>query len=247
MINIPGFYVTTMTISEAWYMLLRNVLPEQGATYRQAIQRGSYQDEQIRHQYAAVAIQIERPWENMVPEIPAHLGMPAPTTQQYIEEYFANYLMNPYDLKENEQYTYASRIHFPFNNPQHSKCQVQGTQYKALIEMLRTTPLTNQAVLEIASPIDIELKDPPCLRLLDFKVIPIDDKMILTVTCYFRSWDLWAGLPTNLGGIELLKQLIASECGLDNGPMWAYSAGLHIYGHCEDVARIRTHQEKQGG
>jgi thymidylate synthase len=60
------------------------------------------------------------------------------------------------------------------------------------------------------------------------------------VTAYFRSWDLWAGFPTNLGGIQLLKKLLAEEAGLLDGPMYAYSAGAHIYGYQEDIARIRT-------
>ncbi|MDA8240695.1 MAG: thymidylate synthase [Nitrospiraceae bacterium] len=86
------------------------------------------------------------------------------------------------------------------------------------------------------------LMDPelPCLRLLDFKAIPAGDGLALTVTCHFRSWDLWAGFPTNLGGIELLKQYVARETGLKNGPMYAYSAGAHIYGYQEEIARIRT-------
>ncbi|MEK7700154.1 MAG: thymidylate synthase, partial [Planctomycetota bacterium] len=55
-----------------------------------------------------------------------------------------------------------------------------------------------------------------------------------------RSWDLWAGFPTNLGGIEILKTYVASETNLKNGPMYAYSAGAHIYGYQEELARIRT-------
>jgi thymidylate synthase len=61
---------------------------------------------------------------------------------------------------------------------------------------------------------------------------------------YFRSWDLWAGFPTNLGGIELLKQYVASEASLGNGPMYAYSAGAHIYGYQEEIARLRTMRAK---
>ena len=113
--------------------------------------------------------------------------------------------------------------------------------------MLKETPLTNQAVVEIGTPEDYDVCygndgnfDPPCLRLMDFKVIPEGDDLVLTVTCYFRSWDLWAGFPSNLGGIELLKQYVAEEAGLKSGPMYVYSAGAHIYGYQEDIARIRT-------
>jgi len=63
---------------------------------------------------------------------------------------------------------------------------------------------------------------------------------VLTLSCYFRSWDLWAGFPVNLGGLELLKQYVAQETGLENGSMYCYSSGLHIYGYQEELARIRT-------
>jgi thymidylate synthase len=126
-----------------------------------------------------------------------------------------------------------------------------GTQLERVVAMLKETPLTNQAVIEVATPEDLDLCygkdgkiDPPCLRLLDFKAIPSDAKPLLTVSAYFRSWDLWAGFPTNLGGIELLKQFVAAEASLGNGPMYAYSAGAHIYGYQEEIARIRTLRPK---
>jgi thymidylate synthase len=122
-----------------------------------------------------------------------------------------------------------------------------GTQLERVIEMLKHTPLTNQAIVEIGSPEDHDTcigndgkLDPPCLRLLDFKVIPDGNDLTLSVSCYFRSWDLWAGFPTNLGGIELLKKYVAGEAGLGNGPMYSYSAGGHIYGYQEELARLRT-------
>ncbi|NWF74956.1 MAG: hypothetical protein HXY53_00040 [Nitrospirae bacterium] len=170
--------------------------------------------------------------------MPPNSGIPAPTTRQYIDDYFVNYLMNP-ELAENETYTYASRI-------QH-KMPDGGTQLERIIQILKETPLTNQAVIEIATPEDLDVcygkdgkLDPPCLRLLDFKVLPLNNHLVLTVSAYFRSWDLWAGFPTNLGGIELLKQFIASETNLKNGPIYAYSAGAHIYGYQEEIARLRT-------
>jgi thymidylate synthase len=157
---------------------------------------------------------------------------------EYIEDYFTNYLMNP-ELAENETYTYASRIQYSMPNG--------GTQLERVIEILKETPHTNQAVIEIAAPEDLDVchgkdgkLDPPCLRLLDFKAVPVDRGLLLTVSAYFRSWDLWAGFPTNLGGIELLKQFVSSEASLTNGPLYAYSAGAHIYGYQEEIARLRT-------
>lgn len=229
------FCLTTKTISDAWFQLIYNLFDK---TYSQQIQKGSFENEQYRLQYPGIAVFIEHPYYDMVPAIPPGLGIPAPTTMEYIEDYFAHYLMNP-ELAENETYTYASRI-------QH-RMPKGGTQLERVIDILRETPLTNQAVIEIATPDDLDVCygkdgkiDPPCLRILDFKVIPSGGDLILTLSAYFRSWDLWAGFPTNLGGIELLKQYVAGETALRNGPMYAYSAGAHIYGYQEEIARIRT-------
>ncbi len=235
------FFLKAKTISDAWFQLIYNIFDH---SYTQEIQHGSFEREQYRLQYPGIAVFIEHPSEDMVPHIPQALGIPSPTTMEYIEDYFVNYLMNP-ELAENETYTYASRIHHPMPRG--------GTQLERVSELLRETPLTNQAVVEIGSPDDLDVcygndgkLDPPCLRLLDFKAVPKEEGMLLTVSAYFRSWDLWAGFPTNLGGIQLLKKLVADEAGLLDGPMYAYSAGAHIYGYQEDIARIRTMKEKKG-
>jgi len=96
-------------------------------------------------------------------------------------------------------------------------CPKAETQLERVIEMLKETPLTNQAVVEVGDPEDHDVcfgndgkLDPPCLRLLDFKAIPAGEELMLTVSCYFRSWDLWAGFPTNLGGIETAQK----TCGI---------------------------------
>lgn len=229
------FCLNAKTISDAWFQLIYNIFDY---SYTQKTQKGSFENEQYRLQYPGMAVFIEHPGEDMIPVIPPALNIPSPTTMEYIEDYFANYLMDS-ELSENETYKYSSRIHHPMPKG--------GTQFERVIEMLKATPLTNQAVIEIGSPEDHDIcygndgnLDPPCLRLLDFKVVPINDELVLTVSCYFRSWDLWAGFPTNLGGIELLKNYVAGETNLKNGPMYAYSAGAHIYGYQEEIARIRT-------
>lgn len=228
-------FIKAKTISDAWFQLIYNIF-DYG--YIQKIQRGSFEKEQYRVQYPGIAVYIEHPYYDIVPQMPPGSGLPSPTSMEYIEDYFANYLMNP-ELSENETYKYASRIHYPMKNGK--------TQLEKIIDILRETPFTNQAVIEIGTPEDLDVcygkdgkLDPPCLRILDFKVIPFEEEMRLSVTAYFRSWDLWAGFPTNLGGIELLKQYICSETGLKNGKMYAYSSGAHIYGYQEDLVRLRT-------
>ena len=233
------FFLKAKTIADAWFQLIYNIFDY---SYTQQIQKGSFEKEQYRLQYPGLAVYIEHPDQDIVPVIPPALGIPSPTTMEYIQDYFANYLMDP-ELSENETYRYSSRIHHPMPEG--------GTQLERAIAMLKETPLTNQAVVEIGTPEDFDSCfgkdgnfDPPCLRLLDFKAVPQDGDLVLTVSVYFRSWDLWAGFPSNLGGIELLKQYVAEEAGLKNGAMFAYSAGAHIYGYQEEIARIRTLKQK---
>jgi thymidylate synthase len=233
------FFLKAKTIADAWFQIIYNIFDH---SYTQEIQRGSFEKEQYRLQYPGLAVFIEHPEQDIIPVIPPALGIPAPTDMNYIEDYFANYLMNP-ELTENETYRYSSRIHHPMPKG--------GTQLERAIEMLKETPLTNQAVVEIGTPEDYDVcygkdgnLDPPCLRLLDFKAVPEGDDMILTLSCYFRSWDLWAGFPSNLGGLELLKQYVAEETGLGSGPLYAYTAGGHIYGYQEELARLRTLKNK---
>lgn len=274
--------INAKTIQDAWFRLIYDIFDN---SYIQDIQRGSFEEVDFRHQYAGVSIAIELPWLDKLPIIPEGLldadghRIPNPTSQEYVDGYFARYIMST-ELSENETYTYGERINEEIPKTVLVEGElVEGIHYKqgaqirtqlsSVIDMLKETPLTNHAVIEIAQPKDIICcvgkdgkNDPPCLRVIDFKVIPtlikdeeitteileqsdvivIDNKvykLVLTVSTYWRSWDLWAGLPSNLGAIELLKQYVAQECGLENGPMYAYSAGLHLYGYQETVARIR--------
>lgn len=242
--------IEASTISDAWFQLIYSVLDDD-KIYETNIQRGSFAEDkktgdkgQIRRQFPGCMIYIKHPDKDIVPIMPAGLGIPPPTDMDYIENYFATYLMRA-ELYPNEQYTYGQRIAISLDE---------------VIKMLNKTPFSNQCNLQIGEPKDIFLPDPPCLRIMDLKVLPgkperipckdddgISDfkwemKDILTMSVYFRSWDLWAGLPANLGGFELLKQYICQETGLMNGPMYAYSAGLHLYSMYEEVARIRAYK-----
>lgn len=244
-------HIEAKTIADAWFQLLYNIFDN---SYNQQIQKGSFENEQYRLQYPGAAIYIEHPSMDMVPYIPKELGIDPPTTEQFNQDYFADYIMNA-ELAENQTYKYATRILESVTNKDPNDLPRIRTQLYWVQNMLLNTPLTNQAVLEIAKPTDVGecygkdgKLDPPCLRIIDFKVIPMrDGRKVLTVSVYFRSWDLWAGFPVNLAGIEYLKQLVANETGLMNGPMYAYSAGLHIYGYQEKFARIRTMKEAKIG
>lgn len=100
----------------------------------------------------------------------------------------------------------------------------------------------NQMVLQIATPDDDLLTDPPCLRHIDTRIQ--DNKLHFCV--YFRSWDLWGGLPANLAGIEALQQYMAGQIGVEQGEMIVESKGLHLYGFAEELAKIRCLKNLKG-
>ena len=132
-------------------------------------------------------------------------------TDNSIQEYFVDYLINP-EKGEGEDYTYGERL---------------MPHLDTLITMLRETPGTNQAAIEVARPEDILLESPPCLRVLSWKVV--EGKLWLS--SFWRSWDLYAARPTNLGGLQLFNEMVAEMVGLESGPQVAYSDGAHIYDH----------------
>jgi len=53
----------------------------------------------------------------------------------------------------------------------------------------------------------------------------------LQMSVFFRSWDLYTGFPTNMGGLQLLNEMMAEWAGLQSGHLVAYSDGAHIYDH----------------
>jgi len=149
------------------------------------------------------------------------MGLPDPVAEGYIEQYMP-YLMTD-TKKEGEDYTYGSRI---------------APQISGWINTLKKTPNTNQAVLQVAQPIDCYLVDPPCLRHIDMRV----KEGTLWFYPYFRSWDLWGGFPANLAGIAVLQKFMADEIGIEVGPMIASSKGLHIYKYVKELAELRCNK-----
>ena len=95
---------------------------------------------------------------------------------------------------------------------------------------------TNQGFMAVGSKESIILSDPPCLRGIDTRVQNGQLHFIL----YFRSWDLWAGLPSNLAAIQLMKEYVASEIGVEDGELIALSKGLHLYDYTWDLAKISS-------
>ncbi len=229
--------IKAIDIPDAWFPCVSKVLD---VGFKYEIQQGSYVG-QTRLEFDHVTILInnpyQEPYDSMLPQLPAHLGIPNPVANGYVEEYMP-YLMTG-EIKNGEQYTYGSRMCNAYV-ASHECCGPSffEDQIGVFIELLKNTPNTNQAVLQIAQPSDCLLEDPPCLRHIDMRVK--NDTLIFYP--YFRSWDLWGGFPANLAGIAVLQKYMADEIGIKSGPICASSKGLHLYGYVEELAKIRTNK-----
>ena len=200
-------------LAEAWFLCLRKTLTE---GYEYKIDRGSYAG-QRRKELDFVIVQVRNPGARpLVPSVPQ--GVPPPTSMEYVESYLP-YLMTAHK-GEGEQYTYG---------------QYLEKQIPKVIEMYKEDGFnTNQAYMAVGDDQSINLPDPPCLRGIDTRV----RGRKLHFFVYFRSWDLWAGFPSNLAAIQLLKEYMASEIGVDDGELIAMSKGLHLYEYAWKLARI---------
>jgi len=205
-------------LSEAWFLCLRRVLTE---GYEYKIERGSYAG-QFRKELEFVVVNIKSPgMKPLIPDVPQ--GIPSPTSMEYIESYLP-YLMTAHK-GEGEQYTYGQYL--------------EG-QIAEVIRMYKEDGYnTNQAFMAVGDSHSIFLSDPPCLRGIDTRI----RNNTLHFFVYFRSWDLWAGFPSNLAAIQLLKEYMASEIGVDDGELIATSKGLHLYQYSWELAGITARME----
>ncbi len=204
--------ITARDLSEAWFLCLRKTLTE---GYEYKIDRGSYAG-QRRKELDFVVVQIKNPGTRpLIPDVPQ--GVPPPTSMEYIEKYLP-YLMTAHKA-EGEQYTYG---------------QYLEKQISEVVKMYKEDGYnTNQAFMAVGDSQSIFLSDPPCLRGIDTRIR--NNKLNFIV--YFRSWDLWAGFPSNLAAIQLLKEYMSSEIGVDDGEIIAMSKGMHLYEYSWELAK----------
>lgn len=202
-------YIEGRTIEDVWrdamWCCVRN-----GYAYR--VEVGSYEG-QLRKQLDYAVLRVLEPYARPLSvQTPESCGFPAPTSEDKIWSYFSHYIVGS-EKSSNEDYTYGEFI---------------APQIPRAVGLLNDAAgNTNQACIQIGNENSINLNDPPCLRVLTFKVVD----GLLQLSVFFRSWDLFAGLPENLGGLQLLKEYVLAQLNfpVQDGPIVAYSDGLHIY------------------
>lgn len=210
-------FIEARDLPDAWFQCVYAIL-DSGDEY--IIDRGSNQG-QKRLEFNYITVHIKHPGTRpLLPDIPPALGIPNPVADGYLEEYLP-YLMTA-EKKPGEDYTYG---------------QYLAPQIPEVIRMYREDGYgTNQAYMAVGDHNSIMLADPPCLRGIDTRI----SEGKLHFVLYFRSWDLWNGFPANLGGIQLMKEYMAEEIGVQDGEIIAASKGLHLYDYVWELARLRT-------
>jgi thymidylate synthase len=263
-------YIESTTLPDAWFQTVYKCL-EMGRDY--VIDRGSYAGEK-RLEFDYITVHIKKPGERpLIPQIPGQYNLPNPVADDYLNEYLP-YLMTG-ESKSGESYTYGQRICkylLPFGDRESYGCKefehilIQDKEvwdnkniiivenkktYLNQMELIIWTyrnrgHRNNQMVMQVAHPTDMLLQDPPCLRLIDTRIQ--DGKLNFII--YFRSWDLWGGFPANLSAMQMMKEYMASEIGVEDGEIVAASKGLHLYNYVWELAeciRGKTIEEFRSG
>ena len=197
---------------DAWYKVLNEIW------YNGEIFKVGYGSEITETKKLNVSIEITNPANRPLTDFMA------PCTMEYVNWYALKYLWS--GAKDDETYTYGSRMREPVD-------QVEEA-IKRYVEERRD----RQVTFVIRLPEDIKKSlgeykkhEPPCLSIIDTEIL--DNQLHLT--CYFRSWDAYAGLPANIAGIQLFNEALVSEINrrgnlnLKTGKLIFHSKNCHIY------------------
>lgn len=244
-------FIIEKTLDSMWYRLLYEVYHNGRVNH---IDAGSYEGiKRLEFDFVAGTIEYPttRPLAPIMPE-----GLPPVTTDEDIEKYFINYIMDGQNLAKNEHYRYATWIsggdykipkfwpvwgdsdilksnRYEFMN---YKVAVPNQVAWAIKHYKEKGFGNNHCYIQIGYPessfaYDIPYKDEtdrqtsPCLRGIDTHI----KGGRLHFAVVFRSWDLYGAWPENMGGITMLMEYMASELGVETGPISFSCLKLHCY------------------
>jgi thymidylate synthase len=149
----------------------------------------------------------------------------APCDIKYVQGYALEYLWCG-EKQQDETYTYGSRLNHPINQIEEAVKRYAHEQQDRQVTMVIRLPKDILKSLD-----DGKRHEPPCLSLIDTEIL--EGKMHLT--CYFRSWDAYAGLPANIAGLQLFNEAFVKDINrlgnlqLETGKLIFHSKNCHIY------------------
>lgn len=206
--------ISAFDCPDAWFKTLKQIWTE-GETFKVG-----YGSEVTETKKLNLTIEIDHPENRPL------VADKAPCDMKYVQWYALTYLWCG-EGKMDETYTYGSRLREPVN------------QIDEAIKRYTEEIQDRQVTMVVRLPEDIlktrkgskEPHEPPCLSLIDTEII--DQRLYLT--CYFRSWDAYAGLPANIAGLQLFNESFVSEINergnlaLKTGKLIFHSKNCHIY------------------
>ncbi len=251
-------FVEEKTLDSMWFRLLSEIY-EHGRVNH--IDNGSFAgSNRLEFDFCSGTIQYPttRPLAPILPE-----GLPSITTDEDIEKYFVTYLMDG-TLEDNEHYKYATWISggkykLPFieGYPNKSVAEEDMFSWEFVIKVPNQIQWcidhykkkgfgNNHCYMQIGYPEsnlaydqpyenEAERGTSPCLRGIDTKIV--DGSLHFHVI--FRSWDLYAGWPENMGGFTLLLEYMANELGVEVGTLSFSCSKLHCYDYQLDTLKQR--------
>ena len=196
---------------DAWFQALDHIWKE-GDLFRVG-----YGSEETETKKLNLSIEIK------CPETRPLVSDKAPCDIKYVRGYALEYLWC--GEKQDETYTYGSRLNNPINQISEAVDRYVQEQNDRQVTLVIRLPE------DIKKYIGVTRHEPPCLSLIDTEIL--DGKMHLT--CYFRSWDAYAGLPANIAGLQLFNEAFVSEINrrgnllLKPGKLIFHSKNCHIY------------------
>ena len=255
---MKSVFVTEKTLDSMWFRLLKEV-SQNGR--KNPITYGSFAGtNRLEFDFAAGTIEYPttRPLAPIMPD-----GVPTVTTDAEIEKYFVNYIMDG-TLTDNTHYKYATWIAggeyvLPYSNlgigdaffgNHDDVTMVVPNQVEWIIKHYKEKGHgNNHCYIQVGYPessfsYDIPWKDEserqtsPCLRGIDTHIK--DGKLHFAVT--FRSWDLFAGFPENMGGMTMLMEYMANEIGVETGPLSFSCLKLHLYDYQLEAVKARLNE-----
>jgi thymidylate synthase len=204
--------ITAFDCPDAWFQALSRIWNE-GDVFRVG-----FGSEETLTKKLNLSIEIKHPENRPL------VADKAPCDFKYVQGYALEYLWC--GEKQDETYTYGSRLNNPIN------------QIEEAVKRYVEEQNDRQVTMVIRLPEDIKKYDehhhksePPCLSLIDTEIL--ENKMHLT--CYFRSWDAYAGLPANIAGLQLFNEAFVKEINsrgklsLETGKLIFHSKNCHIY------------------
>ncbi len=255
---LKPLFLRARDIPDLWFQLVRATVLE-GREYM--VTKGSTPTRRWELDFASAHIVYPgtRPLE---PEIPPSLGIPNPVEAGYIEKYLPYYMTD--QAQPGEHYTYGQDLswqiewvidYYRKHGPGTKHCYMTvgrpeslyfydtETDLSETVDVRRRSDGTLIRKREIDNRFNLDQPGTTqCLRGVDTAV----KYGKLHFSIHFRSWNLWNGLPANLGCLQLVKEYMAEQIGVEDGEMFITCLKLGLAESYFDLARLRTYIEEKG-